>query len=81
MISATQPQNPQPPQAPQSLSPPGQTSAQQPVQMQTKAGKRTERILKSIWEPMNSIGQSISEEFFITSNGAIAFNSVKLLKK
>ncbi|WP_445634549.1 RDD domain-containing protein [Nostoc sp. DSM 114161] len=62
----TQPQNPQPPQTPQSVSPPVQTPAQQPVQMQTKAGKRTERILKSIWEPMNSIGHSLMGDYWKT---------------
>lgn len=34
--------------------------------MQTKAGKCTERILKSIWEPMNLLGQSLIGDYWKT---------------
>lgn len=54
----TQQQNPQP--VPQS----NQTSATKPVQ--TKMGKRTEVILKNIWEPLDLLGQSLMGDFWRT---------------
>lgn len=49
----TSPQTPQPP--PQKL-----------VQRQTKAGKYTEKLLHSIWEPLDLLGQSLMGDYWKT---------------
>ncbi|MFL9456015.1 MULTISPECIES: hypothetical protein [Nostocales] len=59
----TQQQNPQPSQpVPQS----SQTSANQPMQSKTKAGKRIEAFLKNVWKPMDLVGQSLMGDYWRT---------------
>lgn len=50
----TQPQSPQTP-------PP-----QKPVQMQTKTGKYTEKLLHNIWEPVDLLGKSLMGDYWKT---------------
>ncbi|MDF5726606.1 MAG: hypothetical protein PUP92_00865 [Rhizonema sp. PD38] len=58
-----QQQNPQPSQpVPQ----PGQTSANQPMQRQTKTGKYTEKFLMNIWEPLDKVGQALMGDYWKT---------------
>ncbi|MGI2907654.1 hypothetical protein [Tolypothrix sp. VBCCA 56010] len=54
-----QQQNPPPSQ-------PGSTSGSQPVQMQTKMGKRAEKFLMNIWEPLDVLGKSLMGDYWKT---------------
>jgi hypothetical protein len=45
---------------------PTPTSGSQPVQMQTTAGKRTEKYLMKIWGPFDKVGQALMGDYWKT---------------
>jgi hypothetical protein len=45
---------------------PSPTSGSQPVQTQTKLGKRTEKFLMNIWEPLDKVGQALMGDYWKT---------------